>query len=195
MEKRLYRSRENIMIGGVCGGVAEYLDVDPTLVRIIWVLSAFYGGIGVIAYLVCLIVVPENRSGWSAAAPAKPQQSGSTEGQGSVEQQSDSRAQHDAAKQPDTGVHPEANEQYIDSEDNQTGEERQTEDHHHYATGRSSDRNRLLAGTLLISIGGLLLFRRWFPFFDLGRYWPILLIAAGLVIIINGTKDRGESAG
>ena len=56
MKKRLYRSRENTMIGGVCGGIAEYLDVDPTLVRIIWAISSVYGGIGVIAYIVCLVL-------------------------------------------------------------------------------------------------------------------------------------------
>ncbi|HQA48439.1 MAG TPA: DUF5668 domain-containing protein, partial [Bacillota bacterium] len=51
----------------------------------------------------------------------------------------------------------------------------------------------ILAGTLLICLGGLLLFKRWFYWVDLGRYWPILLIIAGLAIIINATRDRRES--
>jgi len=59
--KRLYRSRTNRMLGGVAGGIAEYLGVDPTLIRLIWILSIFTG-IGVIAYIVAWIIVPENPS-------------------------------------------------------------------------------------------------------------------------------------
>ena len=58
--KKIYRSVEDRMVGGVCGGLAEYLDVDVTVVRIIWALFALFGGIGLVAYLACLIVVKEN---------------------------------------------------------------------------------------------------------------------------------------
>ena len=54
--KRLYRSRSNKMIAGVCGGVAEYFNIDPTIVRL---LAVIIPGFGWIAYLVCAIVVPE----------------------------------------------------------------------------------------------------------------------------------------
>ena len=56
--KRLYRSRTDKMIGGVAGGLAEYFNVDPTLVRIVFVLLGVLGG-GVLAYLVMWIVVPQ----------------------------------------------------------------------------------------------------------------------------------------
>jgi len=59
MNKKLYRSRKEKMLGGVCGGLAEYFNVDPTLVRIIFVVSLFAGGTGVIAYIILLIVVPQ----------------------------------------------------------------------------------------------------------------------------------------
>ncbi|MBA1334471.1 MAG: Stress-responsive transcriptional regulator [Firmicutes bacterium] len=62
MAKRLYRSNDNKVIGGVCGGIAEYFDIDPTLVRLLWVLLTFSVGIGVIAYIVCAIVIPERPS-------------------------------------------------------------------------------------------------------------------------------------
>jgi phage shock protein PspC (stress-responsive transcriptional regulator) len=58
MKKRLYRSRTNQKIAGVCGGIAEYLDLDPTVVRIVFVLLAFVNGGGIIAYLVCWIAMP-----------------------------------------------------------------------------------------------------------------------------------------
>ncbi len=59
--KRLYRSRDNRMIGGVCGGLGEYWGIDPTLVRIGFVVGALFGLAGALAviYLVLLIVVPE----------------------------------------------------------------------------------------------------------------------------------------
>ena len=56
--KRLYRSREEKMLGGVCGGIAEYLGVDPTLVRLGWVLLSFTGGSGILLYIVMSIIVP-----------------------------------------------------------------------------------------------------------------------------------------
>lgn len=59
MTKKLYRSRKDKMIGGVAGGLAEYFDIDPTLVRIIFVVSLFIGGSGILAYIILWIVVPE----------------------------------------------------------------------------------------------------------------------------------------
>ena len=59
MKKRLYRSRTQRMIGGVCGGIAEYFDIDPTLVRLLFMLSIFAGGAGMILYILELIVMPE----------------------------------------------------------------------------------------------------------------------------------------
>lgn len=58
--KKLYRSKENKMISGVCGGVAEYFGVDVTLVRILWVIFGLLGGPGVIAYILAAIIIPEN---------------------------------------------------------------------------------------------------------------------------------------
>ena len=59
MEKKLYRSRTNKTIAGVCGGFAEYFNVDPTIVRVIWALVALSGA-GLLAYLVCALIIPEN---------------------------------------------------------------------------------------------------------------------------------------
>lgn len=62
MGKRLYRSQSNRMIWGVCGGLAEYFDIDPTIIRIIAVLLLFAEGIGVLAYIILAIVVPLEKS-------------------------------------------------------------------------------------------------------------------------------------
>ena len=58
MSKRFYKSRENKMIAGVCGGIAEYFDIDPTLVRIGWGIFCALGGSGFIAYIVAAIIMP-----------------------------------------------------------------------------------------------------------------------------------------
>jgi phage shock protein C len=56
--KKLYRSQKEKMVAGVCGGLGEYLDLDPTLIRIIWVVITLMGGAGLLAYLIMWIVVP-----------------------------------------------------------------------------------------------------------------------------------------
>ena len=60
MEKKLYRSRTNSMIGGVCGGLGEYLNVDPTIMRLVAVLLVFANGIGLLAYIIAWIIIPRN---------------------------------------------------------------------------------------------------------------------------------------
>lgn len=57
-QKKLYRSDSNKMIAGVCGGIAEYINLDPTIVRLLWVLLSFMGGTGIIAYIVAAIIMP-----------------------------------------------------------------------------------------------------------------------------------------
>ncbi len=57
--KRLYRSSSDCMIAGVCGGIAEYFNIDPTLVRLGWVLFSALGGSGVLAYIVAAIIIPK----------------------------------------------------------------------------------------------------------------------------------------
>lgn len=58
MNRRLYRCRENRVIAGVASGVAEFFGLDPTLVRVLWFLSLFVGGLGLVAYIGLAIIVP-----------------------------------------------------------------------------------------------------------------------------------------
>lgn len=57
--KKLYRSTTNCMLAGVCGGIGEYFDIDPTLIRLAWVLFSALGGSGVLAYIVAAIIIPK----------------------------------------------------------------------------------------------------------------------------------------
>ena len=60
MKKRLYSSRRDVMIAGVCGGIAEYFDVDPTIVRLIAVILVLGWGSGLLAYLIAVLIIPKN---------------------------------------------------------------------------------------------------------------------------------------
>jgi phage shock protein PspC (stress-responsive transcriptional regulator) len=57
--KRLYRSKTNKIIAGVCGGIAEYFNIDPTIVRLLWLLFSLIWGTGLVAYIIAWIIIPE----------------------------------------------------------------------------------------------------------------------------------------
>jgi phage shock protein C len=61
--RKLYRSRTNRQLAGVCGGLADYFNTDPTLIRLLFVVFAVLGGPGLLAYIVLAIVVPEQPTG------------------------------------------------------------------------------------------------------------------------------------
>lgn len=59
MEKKLYRSSHNKTLAGVCGGIAEYFNIDPTIIRVVWAILAACGGSGILAYIICALIMPE----------------------------------------------------------------------------------------------------------------------------------------
>jgi phage shock protein C len=56
--KKLYRSRKNTKIAGVCGGIAEYFNIDSNIIRLLAVLTVFFGGGGIIVYIIAWIIIP-----------------------------------------------------------------------------------------------------------------------------------------
>ncbi|MFR9803926.1 PspC domain-containing protein [Pseudonocardia sp. RS010] len=124
--RRLRRSRRDRVFGGVCGGVARYLDVDPVLLRIAAVALALSGGFGVLAYVVAWIVVPE--------------------------------ADED---EPDTA--PATGDRYTVA---------------------------IAWGAVLIGLGALLLARQWMPWFGAEVFWPLVVVAVGIVVLVSGHRGR-----
>lgn len=59
MEKKLYRSATDKMLAGVCAGLARYLNMDPTVIRVIWAVLSLFAFVGVIAYIICALIIPE----------------------------------------------------------------------------------------------------------------------------------------
>lgn len=76
MKKKLTRSKTDRKILGVCGGIAEYFDIDSTLVRVGWILiTLLYGGIlGVLAYLICALAMPERSDIIEAEVKSEPKE-------------------------------------------------------------------------------------------------------------------------
>lgn len=59
MSKRVYRSNTDYIMAGVCGGLGEYFNIDSNIVRVAWVLFTLLGGSGIIAYIICALVIPK----------------------------------------------------------------------------------------------------------------------------------------
>ena len=143
MADRLYRSRTDRMLSGVSGGLAERLDVDPSIVRVAWVvLTVLSGGIVALIYVAMAVVVPERDAAGPGATPGMP---GTPEG-------------------PSTSGTPD----------------------------RPGDNNvAFVFGALLIVVGGFFLLRQFLPRIDLGAFWPILAIAAGVMLVVLSIAPRG----
>ena len=58
MDKRLYKSDTNVVIAGVCGGIGEFFNIDPTVIRLVWVIFCLAGGSGIVAYILAMFIIP-----------------------------------------------------------------------------------------------------------------------------------------
>ena len=170
MADRLYRSRDDRMLAGVAGGVAEMLDADPSIIRITWALLAVLtGGLALLVYVVMAIVVPERPEGMPIGSPWAP-------GNGAAGQ--------DAAT-PDAGPVPEGGWRAPDGSTVPMGATAPAP-----SAGRRrrdpADRARggVVVGLLFILIGGVFLIRQLVPAFDLGLWWPTVAIGVGILLVI-----------
>jgi phage shock protein PspC (stress-responsive transcriptional regulator) len=149
MNKKLNRSVKDKVIGGVAGGLAEYFEIDPVLVRVLFVVSLFFHGAGFIAYIILWIIVPE------AAYVFETASSGGTSGTMSAE--TDVKSDDPAAA-------------YFKSLEE-----------------KKSRRNRNI-GIVLMVIGTIFLADNFIPRIHFGDFWPIVLIALGVSLLVNSKK-------
>jgi phage shock protein C len=153
MTGRLYRSTTDRMISGVAGGVADYLNLDPSLVRIIWAVLAFVtGGLFLRVYVVMWVVVPEGAGG------------------------TQSRRRGFAAETPDDP-----------SEAEPVAEPRPVG-----MAARNSANSRLIFGLVLIGLGAYFLLRSYLPDIAWGRFWPVLLVLAGVALLVASLRRESH---
>ncbi len=161
MERKLYRSRSDRMIWGVCGGLAKYFDIDSTIVRVIAILLVFAGGSGIIAYIILAIVMPLEDS--KATTPKEVVQE-------NVEDMKET-----------------AGELGREIHSTLAGEEGESEE----VAKMRHRRRRLFGiiivvlGVLFLS--GSLGLLRWFHWSNL---WPLILVAIGVLIILGARRRR-----
>jgi len=141
MAKKIYRSRKDSMIAGVCGGIAEYFEIDSTLVRLLAILVVLLGGVGVIAYIIAWIIIPQN-----------------------PEQETESSKDYDREKEIDI------------SQDE----------------GKKDNHKHVWGGLILIFLGLFFLMRSFFPRFVLVNFWPVILIAMGIVLIVQSLSRKKQ---
>jgi phage shock protein C len=181
--RRLFRSRSERVLGGVAGGVADYLDLDPALVRVAWaILILATGGAFLVLYVIMWIVVPEAPPGtesgrpWaSAGAPVSANDApGATDAPGANDAPGATEA---AAASADPGA---AKPSSIAQDWRARRGERRG----------GSGGGALVFGSLLILVGAWLLARNYFPLLDADRIWPIAVILLGVLLLVGALRPR-----
>ncbi|MDQ2941064.1 MAG: PspC domain-containing protein [Chloroflexota bacterium] len=179
MNERLYRSRSDRVVAGVAGGLAEIWNLDPSIVRVVWaVLVPLTGGIALLIYVVMAIIVPEeDHVGWAppAASPAP----------------------SPAASPPTSSPPPEGGASVPPAEP-MTGAEWRSQRRAERAARRDARAPRsgaVIVGVALVLVGAYFLLREYVPAFDPDRFWPIALIALGVLLLIVSMGRRPGAGG
>jgi phage shock protein PspC (stress-responsive transcriptional regulator) len=156
VNRRLYRSRRESILGGVAGGVADYFDMDPSIVRVVWaVLALVTGGIFLVLYVVMWIIVPE---GPSAATVAH-------------------AAAMDASQPPaEPGSEPPADTSSdVQSTDWETHQQR---------LRRGGSNGAVIFGVILIGLGVWFLVDQYLPAINTDLLWPVALVVLGVILLV-----------
>ena len=169
MTQKLYRSRTDRMIGGICGGLGEFFSIDPVLVRLAFAFGAVMVGSGLVLYLLLWIIIPEEPE---------------------AGKESRSIFQNISENKDGTELKDELKEAMQDVTDSVKRVATEARNYHgqKYRSGGSGT----LSGILLIAIGFLFLISRYIDI-DFDKIWPIILIAIGFGLIIrSANRNRGK---
>ncbi|MCK9281840.1 MAG: PspC domain-containing protein [Melioribacteraceae bacterium] len=164
MKERIFRARRNKIVAGVCSGLGEYFNIDPVIVRILFVVLTIMNGIGILIYILLWIMVPEESFEKAFGLnddipPANPFENKSDENQNTTEGTASNNWTNDGSSIPDYNI----------------------------PLPKRTD-GRLIAGSILIIIGALFLIDDIIPSFNFSDLFPILLILAGAFFIYNSKK-------
>jgi len=162
MKNRLYRSRVKRVFGGVAGGLAEYMSIDPILVRVGFIIIAAINGIGALLYIIMWIVVPEAPLEYEFPNYKKSESDPGSEGESAGSSSSD-----DTASEMFSGA------------DN-------------YDVPSKSANSRLIIGIILIGFGTFFLLDNLFPFIDFEDIFPLALVVIGVALLWNSIQKKNK---
>jgi len=216
--RRLYRSTSDRWIGGVAAGVADYFDVDPVIVRILWlILIPFTGGLAIVAYIVMLIVVPEGPEEWQQPSPWQP--GGAPIGYSASYNPAQGVPTPEAGAAPDaTGasgppdpgagatagsaipgaapagaVPPTAGWDWRQDRWQRRADRWQRRADRWQQRAEHRNSGGLILGAILIVIGGMAAWHQIDPGLDLSLAWPIAIIAFGVFLVATSFEfGRGR---
>ena len=175
MNRRLYRCRHDKRLAGVSSGLAEYFDVDVSLVRVLWVLSIFFGGLGILAYIALAIIVPLEPEYLQAPG------AGTTATAGQAEGTTDAEGNPVTSSGPAAApVGPHAHSGWYVAD----------EAHRHRTSG--SGMGATFFGMILILFGALALVDGYLPgWADNGRFlWPAFILGVGALLVATAIRRR-----
>lgn len=193
MRDRLYRSRDDRILFGVAGGVADWLDLDPSLVRIVWALLFFAGGVGFLLYVVMAFVIPEEPEGYvpsyatpyaGAASPAA-----ATAGVGATDATAAPLVDPATGQPvpPAPGTVPPPNS--WEAARAQRHAEREARRAARRAGRHAGDgRGAIIFGVILVVAGLWFLARDYFPFLRPDLFGPALLIVVGVIVVAMAVR-------
>ena len=194
MDDRLYRSVDDRMLAGVAGGLAERLDADPSIIRVVWaLLTVLTGGIALVAYIVMAIVVPDAPDG----GPMPPTRTAPDPTGPPPDPDSLTSAIPVAAPLAAPGAEPAPasaggwiapNGQEVARADAPSASRRRRP-----GAGDDGGGVALIGGLVLILIGVFFLVRQFIPAIDLGSWWPLILVGIGVILVVMSVAPGRKS--
>jgi phage shock protein C len=172
MHKRLYRSARERMLGGVAAGIAEYFDVDPTIVRLVFVLTVLVGGAGVLAYIIMWIVIPQrpfvpNNMNYNIP----PQTAGESASTGTVGGSTETTPNEaSSANQASSETQGAGNDPVSEFQEKMK---------------KQKEKRGVTFGIILVILGIFLLADSMLPQIRFHDIFPIAIMAAGVIILLN----------
>ena len=204
MNEHLYRSRDERVIAGVAGGLAERLDLDPSLVRILWlILVPLTGGFALLVYIVMAVVVPEEDRAWTPYTSAAPW-TGTAPAVDPADTTTPSGSGQPVA--PAQPIAPALPSWAASRPGSGAGFMPQGMDRHAWRAQRRAERaawraghrsggGAFIAGGFLIILGVLFLINEYVPSFDAGRIWPLFLVGIGVLFLVAAFGRRQSGPG
>jgi phage shock protein C len=204
MSTHLYRSRDDRMLAGVAGGLADLWDADPSLVRIIWaLLVVFTGGIALVVYIVMAIVVPEESddvswAGQQSPPAGAPPDIADTPASGSTSPVSGSTSPADtspsaAGAAPGPSTADWRTSRFEAREQRRSARREARADRH--ARRSDSRSGPIVVGIVLVLVGVFALVREYLPEIDWDWFWPVALIAVGVAVLALAVRPRPDDGG